>query len=134
MELFYENETPKVRIDYTLTETNATECNFVSDATQAQYSLFSDGPWSNMTISGTTSGADSSPIGTAHTASFEPLYWEAVGVANGDYYVRLQTHNGTNYGNYAVSPFTVTIYNPTMDDFMRHGKFFFEEKLYFFNW
>jgi hypothetical protein len=125
VELFYENGNPKFRIDYTLTETNSTACNFTTNSNQVQYSVNPGGPWTNATIYGTTTGADSSPGGTAHTASNESLFWNATSVADGNYYVQIKPHNGSGYAsNYTVSAGTVTVYTPTTNDLMRHGKFF----------
>jgi len=125
---FYENSDNKVRIDYTLTEPASAACNFTTAATQVQYSTSTGGPWTDAAIYGTTTGADASPGGTAHNTSFEPLYWDATGVANGDYYIRLKPHNGTVYAtDYNVSGSTVKVYTPTVDDIMRHGKTFLDE-------
>jgi len=131
---FYEGSDNKVRVDYTLSDDDSYACNFTTAATQVQYSTSAGGPWTDATIYGTTTGATSSPGGTAHTASSEPLYWNASGVANGNYYVQIKPHNGTNYANdYAISGSTIQIFTPLADNLMRHGKTFLEEiKQYFF--
>lgn len=132
--LFYENQTPKVRIDYTLVDPEADSCNFITATDQLQYSAFEDGPWTDITIFGTTSGVDASPEGVSHNASFEPLYWDTSGIADGDYYIRMKPHDGVDFASYATSPVTVQIYTPSADDLLRNGKFFFSEVLNFFGW
>jgi len=132
VELFYENGNPKFRIDYTLTEDGSTPCNFTTDSTQVQYGPDPGGPWTDASIYGTTTGADSSPGGTAHTLLNEPLFWNATGVADGDYYVQIKPHNGSEYAaDYAISAATVEVYTPTQADLMRHGKFVIEGVIYY---
>lgn len=133
--LFYENTNPKIRIDYTLTDANSNACNLTTVSTQVQYATNLGGPWTDASIYGTTTGITSSAGGTAHTNTSEALYWNATGVSDGDYYVQMKPHNGTSYAAaYAQSAATVSIFTPTADNFMRHGKFFDAELPFFFGW
>lgn len=108
----------KVRIDYTLIDAQTDECNYSTSSTQVQWDDNSEffSP-TDCTISGTTTGADSSPGGTAHTATFEPLYWDCGDITDGTYYVRIKPHDGTEYADsYAVSSsFTIRVIDNVRD-------------------
>jgi len=128
LDRFYENNDTKVRVDYTLFESASANCNFNTATDQVQYSTNLGGPWTDATLYRDVSGLTSSPGGTVHNESTEPLYWDATGVADGDYYIQIKPHNGTIYADsYAQSATTAKVYTPTADDLMRHGKTFLDE-------
>ena len=126
-ERFYENKNNKVRINYTLAEGNSTNASFAQNPTQVQYATDLAGPWTNASIYGTTTSAKSSPSGKKHNKTTEPLYWDATGVPDGDYYIRVKPHNGAGYANkYGASTTKFKIHTPTANEMMRHGKTFLE--------
>lgn len=90
--------TKKVRITYTVADTESNNCDVTHATTQVQYST-DNSTWSNATVSGTTSGITTSPSGTAHS----DLYWEAgTDLNNTDdstVYFRLKLHDGYSYQN-----------------------------------
>ena len=130
----YENQNNKVRIDYILSDSGSASCNYTIDTTQVQYTNSLFGPWSDGTVTGFTDNLTSSPTGTIHDDFSQPLVWDATGVPDGDYYLRIKPHNGSKYApKYDTSTFTVKIYTPTPGDIMRHGQSFLEEvKQYFY--
>lgn len=112
------HEATKVRVDYTLTDTDFDWCNYTTAATQIQYSA--DGfVYHDATISGTTTGATASPGGAAHTAENEPLYWDAytdVGdiLSPGSLYsVRIKPHDGTEFAASYASSGTLYVFTNT---------------------
>lgn len=133
LEIVYENSNPKIRIDYTLDTLLALTINFITNSNQVQYSTSPSGPWTDATIYGTLSGIDSLLGGGVHNENFEPLYWDASGVADGDYFVRIRPHTGLLFfDEYATSPISISIVRPDTTTIMRNSKFFDEENLFFF--
>ena len=92
-----------------------------------QYATDLAGPWNNAAIYGTTTSATSSPSGKKHNKTTEPLYWDATGVPDGEYYIRIKPHNGAGYANaYGASNKTFKVHTPKANEMMRHGKTFLE--------
>ena len=133
---FYENGANKVRIDYTLVDPQADSVNLTTNSNQVQYATSLGGSWSDATLSGDTSGLSSSSGGVVHDASTEPLYWDASGVPDGNYYIQIKPNDGTNYSSsYGQSVTTIQILNPKGVNIMRHGRTFLDglKQLFYFN-
>ncbi len=129
LERFYEGGRSIVRIDYTLTDPNDTSGNFTTETSQVQYSTSEDGPWTDVSlIYGKTADALASVGGEFHTKGAEALYWDTTGIPDGNYYLRIRPHDGTQMAIvYGKSSTPVTLYTPSAGDMMRHGKTFLEE-------
>lgn len=136
LDRLYEHQENKVRIDYTLSDSASAAGNFTTDTTQVQYSTSLFGPWSDAAITGFTDNLTSSPTGITHNETFEPLVWDATGVPDGIYYLRIKPHNGTKYApKYSTTSFTVNIHTPGAEEILRHGQIFLDgaKQNFYFN-
>jgi len=111
----------RVRLDYTLTDSESDVCNFTTNAAQLQYSSNGVDNWQNGTTYAWNTNCSSSPGGVQHTITNQPLYWYAfldIGFSPGTYYVRIKPHDGQAYASeYAQTAQPVSYDNPLSGDF-----------------
>jgi hypothetical protein len=91
----------KIRINYTLYDYDNNNCLFDNTANQVQYSIDNGIVWHNATISGWTNNLTAKEIGKNHTASFQPLFWDAAtdNITNNDCLLRIKAHDYSSLSN-----------------------------------
>lgn len=105
-----------VGISYTLFDDNSDLIQFSQLPSQVQYSDDNSATWKDATIKGTTSGLQSSSLGTSYTQA-EPLFWDAakdIGVTDNRFMLRIKPYDGIDFSqSYVVStPFQVDNLSP----------------------